>query len=62
MSKISSLKLPALFSFLPNSTMSLSTVLAVALLASQVNALPGRDRPLLRRACPDYVSYSSTPQ
>lgn len=43
--------------------MSVFGVLVVALLGLQVNALPGRDHPaLLRRACPDYVSYASKPQ
>lgn len=43
--------------------MPISTFLAAGLLALQVNALPGRDSPaLLRRACPDYTTYSAQPQ
>lgn len=43
--------------------MTLPVVLAVALLSLQAGALPGRDDPaILRRACPDYTSYASTPQ
>ncbi|KAJ5585023.1 uncharacterized protein N7459_004823 [Penicillium hispanicum] len=42
--------------------MRLSALLALALLGFEVSALPGRDDPaILRRACPDYTSYSSTP-
>jgi hypothetical protein len=43
--------------------MPLSTLLLGGLLALQAHALPGRDNPaILRRACPDYTSYASTPQ
>lgn len=43
--------------------MTLPAVLAVALLGLQAGALPDRDDPaILRRACPDYTSYASTPQ
>ncbi|KAJ5900707.1 Meiotically protein [Penicillium subrubescens] len=42
--------------------MPLSTLLLGGLLALQAHALPGRDNPaILRRACPDYTSYASTP-
>ncbi|CAI7648642.1 unnamed protein product [Penicillium pancosmium] len=42
--------------------MTLSTLLVGALLASQASAIPGRDNPaILKRACPDYTSYASTP-
>jgi hypothetical protein len=42
--------------------MTLSVILAASLLGLS-NALPGRDNPaILKRACPDYVSYASTPQ
>lgn len=43
--------------------MSLSALLVGTLLTLQANALPGRDDPtILRRACPDYTTYASTPQ
>lgn len=43
--------------------MTLPAVLAVALLSLQASALPDSDDPaILRRACPDYTSYASTPQ
>lgn len=43
--------------------MALPAVLAVALLGLQTGALADRDDPaILRRACPDYTSYASTPQ
>lgn len=50
--------------FLPDiPVMTLPAVLAVALLGLQAGALPDRDDPaILRRACPDYTSYASTPQ
>ncbi|KAJ5709803.1 Meiotically protein [Penicillium malachiteum] len=42
--------------------MPISTFLTAGLLALQVHALPGRDNPaLMRRACPDYTTYASTP-
>jgi hypothetical protein len=42
--------------------MTLSAVFAASLLGF-ANALSGRDDPaILKRACPDYVSYASTPQ
>ncbi|CAG8108950.1 unnamed protein product [Penicillium olsonii] len=42
--------------------MTLSTVLAIALLGTQATALPGRDESaIVRRACPEYTSYASTP-
>ncbi|CAG8903557.1 unnamed protein product [Penicillium egyptiacum] len=42
--------------------MTLFAVVAVALLGLQAGALQGRDDPaILRRACPDYTSYASTP-
>ncbi|KAJ5611833.1 hypothetical protein N7528_008938 [Penicillium herquei] len=42
--------------------MPISTFLTAGLLALQVHALPGRDSPaLMRRACPDYTTYASTP-
>lgn len=43
--------------------MTLPAVFAVALMGLQAGALPDRDDPaILRRACPDYTSYASTPQ
>lgn len=43
--------------------MNIPTALAIALLGLQASALPDRDDPaILRRACPDYTSYASTPQ
>ncbi|KAI2789513.1 Meiotically protein [Penicillium oxalicum] len=42
--------------------MPLSTWLLGGLLVSKANALPNRDNPVvLRRECPDYTSYASTP-
>lgn len=43
--------------------MTFSALFVGALLASQASAIPGRDNnAILKRACPDYVSYASTPQ
>lgn len=43
--------------------MPLSTLFVGSLLALQAGALPGRDNAaVLRRACPDYTSYSQTQQ
>lgn len=43
--------------------MLLSTILLGGLLALQAHALPERDNlAILRRACPDYTAYASTPQ
>ncbi|KAJ5218882.1 Meiotically protein [Penicillium cinerascens] len=42
--------------------MPLSTLFVGSLLALQAGAMPGRDNAaVLRRACPDYTSYSQTP-
>lgn len=43
--------------------MPLSMLLVGSLLALQAGAMPGRDNAaVLRRACPDYTSYSQTQQ
>lgn len=53
----------AVFFLSTERTMPLSTLLLGGLLALQAHALPGRDNPaILRRACPDYTTYASTPQ
>jgi hypothetical protein len=51
------------FIHLASPVMTLSTLLVGALLVSQASAIPGRNNPaILKRACPDYTSYASTPQ